>query len=103
MGFSPRLEIEKLPRGLAGDDHFFRGALAHTFRFAIAPDFRRENRLMTFVDPIVAAPDVVSEEPPEEMTIAFAGARTHGENDYKPELGKRTLIRALLQATAIKV
>jgi xanthine dehydrogenase YagS FAD-binding subunit len=28
---------------------------------------------------------------------AFAGAVTHGGNDYKPELGRRTLIRALRQ------
>jgi xanthine dehydrogenase YagS FAD-binding subunit len=29
---------------------------------------------------------------------AFAGAATHGGNDYKPELGRRTLVRALLEA-----
>jgi xanthine dehydrogenase YagS FAD-binding subunit len=29
---------------------------------------------------------------------AFVGARTQGDNDYKRELGKRTLIRALVQA-----
>ena len=34
---------------------------------------------------------------------AFAGAVTHGENDYKPELGNRTLVRALLQAAALEV
>jgi xanthine dehydrogenase YagS FAD-binding subunit len=28
---------------------------------------------------------------------AFAGAVTHGENAYKPELGRRALVRALLQ------
>jgi len=28
---------------------------------------------------------------------AFAGAVTHGGNDYKPELGRRTLVRALLE------
>jgi len=33
---------------------------------------------------------------------AFAGAVTHGKNDYKPELGKRTLVRALLQAKALE-
>ena len=35
--------------------------------------------------------------------MAFAGARTSGQNDYKPELGRRTLVRALLQAAAMKV
>jgi xanthine dehydrogenase YagS FAD-binding subunit len=35
--------------------------------------------------------------------IAFADAVTHGENDYKPELGRRTLVRALLQAAAMEV
>ena len=34
---------------------------------------------------------------------AFAGAVTHGGNDYKPELGKRTLVCALLQAKALEV
>jgi xanthine dehydrogenase YagS FAD-binding subunit len=30
--------------------------------------------------------------------VAFAEAVTHGGNDFKPELGRRTLVRALLQA-----
>ncbi len=33
---------------------------------------------------------------------AFAAAQTHGDNDYKPELGRRTLVRALLQARPIE-
>jgi xanthine dehydrogenase YagS FAD-binding subunit len=34
---------------------------------------------------------------------AFVQARTHGENAYKPELGRRTLYRALLQAAAMEI
>ena len=34
---------------------------------------------------------------------AFAEAKTHGGNDYKPELGRRTLTRALLQAAKLSV
>jgi xanthine dehydrogenase YagS FAD-binding subunit len=34
---------------------------------------------------------------------AFAAAVTHGANAYKPELGRRTLARALLQARAMEV
>jgi xanthine dehydrogenase YagS FAD-binding subunit len=34
---------------------------------------------------------------------AFAEAVTYGENDYKPELGRRTLVRALMQAAAMEV
>ncbi len=34
---------------------------------------------------------------------AFANAVTHGENDFKPELGRRTLVRALLQAKAMEL
>ena len=34
---------------------------------------------------------------------AFAAARTHGDNAYKPELGRRTLVRALLQAAQMSV
>ena len=33
---------------------------------------------------------------------ALAGAVTHGDNDYKPELGRRTLVRALMQAKAME-
>jgi xanthine dehydrogenase YagS FAD-binding subunit len=33
---------------------------------------------------------------------AFDGAVTHGGNDFKPELGRRTLVRALLQAAALE-
>ena len=32
---------------------------------------------------------------------AFAAARTRAQNAYKPELGRRTLVRALLQAAAM--
>lgn len=34
-------------------------------------------------------------------TAALKGATTHGHNDYKPELARRTLVRALLQAQAL--
>ena len=34
---------------------------------------------------------------------AFASAVTHGGNDFKPELGRRTLVRALLQARTMSV
>lgn len=33
---------------------------------------------------------------------ALAGARTHGHNEYKMELAKRTLVRALLESQALK-
>ena len=33
---------------------------------------------------------------------AFASAVTHGDNDFKPELGRRTLVRALLQARSLE-
>jgi len=33
----------------------------------------------------------------------FAVARSNGQNDYKPELGRRTLVRALLQTAAMVV
>lgn len=34
---------------------------------------------------------------------AFAQAVSHGENDFKPELGRRTLVRALLAATDMEI
>lgn len=33
--------------------------------------------------------------------VALSGATTHGFNDYKPELAKRTLVRALLEAKSL--
>jgi xanthine dehydrogenase YagS FAD-binding subunit len=33
---------------------------------------------------------------------AFATTKTHGHNDYKPELGRRTLVRALMQAATVE-
>jgi xanthine dehydrogenase YagS FAD-binding subunit len=35
--------------------------------------------------------------------VAFAGAQTREGNAYKPELGKRTLVRALLQASELSI
>jgi xanthine dehydrogenase YagS FAD-binding subunit len=34
---------------------------------------------------------------------ALATARTHGDNDYKPELARRTIVRALLQAQSLQL
>jgi xanthine dehydrogenase YagS FAD-binding subunit len=34
---------------------------------------------------------------------ALEGAVTHGHNDYKPELGRRTLVRALLAVQAMRI
>ncbi len=34
---------------------------------------------------------------------AFTGAVTHGGNDHKPELGRRTLVRALTEAARLEV
>jgi xanthine dehydrogenase YagS FAD-binding subunit len=34
---------------------------------------------------------------------ALSGAKTHGHNDYKPDLAKRAIVRALLEAQALKL
>jgi xanthine dehydrogenase YagS FAD-binding subunit len=39
----------------------------------------------------------------EAAEAAFAGAITRGENGFKPELGRRTLVRALLEAKAMEI
>jgi xanthine dehydrogenase YagS FAD-binding subunit len=55
------------------------------------------------------AETILSGQPLTEATAAkaadaaLAGAVTHGENAFKVELGKRTLVRALLQAAAMEV
>jgi xanthine dehydrogenase YagS FAD-binding subunit len=37
----------------------------------------------------------------EAARVALQGAHTHGGNDFKPELARRTLVRALMQAGAL--
>ena len=39
----------------------------------------------------------------EAADAAFANAVTHGENEFKPQLGRRTLVRALLEAKTMEV
>ena len=39
----------------------------------------------------------------EAAEAAFAAAVTHGDNDFKPELGRRTLVRALLAAAEMEI
>jgi xanthine dehydrogenase YagS FAD-binding subunit len=34
---------------------------------------------------------------------ALSGAKTHGHNDYKPELARRAIVRALLETQALKL
>jgi xanthine dehydrogenase YagS FAD-binding subunit len=46
----------------------------------------------------------ILDEPAAEKAAeaAFAGAVVHGENAFKPELGRRTLVRALLEAARME-
>ena len=39
----------------------------------------------------------------EAAEAALAGAVSHGENGFKIELGRRTVVRALLEAKAMEV
>ena len=52
---------------------------------------------------VLAGSPVTEDTARRAAEAAFAGAVTHGGNDFKPELGRRTLVRALLQAAAIEV
>jgi xanthine dehydrogenase YagS FAD-binding subunit len=53
------------------------------------------------------AEELLSGKPLNEATAqaaaneALKGAQTHGHNDYKPELARRTIVRALLEAKAL--
>jgi xanthine dehydrogenase YagS FAD-binding subunit len=51
----------------------------------------------------LAGQPVTEETAARAADAAFAGAVTHGENAFKVDLGKRTLVRALLQAAAMEV
>jgi xanthine dehydrogenase YagS FAD-binding subunit len=39
----------------------------------------------------------------EAAEAAFAGAVIHGDNVFKPVVGRHTLVRALLQAQALQI
>jgi xanthine dehydrogenase YagS FAD-binding subunit len=57
----------------------------------------------------IAAEDALKGKPLDEASAgvaaqaAFAEARTYGENGFKPELGRNTLVRALLDAARLEV
>ncbi len=57
----------------------------------------------------IEAEDVLKGKPLNEATAkvsadaAFAAAKTRGENYYKPELGRNTIVRALLDAATLEV
>ena len=51
----------------------------------------------------LAGQELTEESAQRAAEAAFRGARTHGHNDYKPELGRRTLVRALLEAGRMEV
>lgn len=50
----------------------------------------------------LAGKALTPESAAEAARIALQGAVTHGHNDYKPELARRTLVCALLAAQAMK-
>ncbi|MDB5776935.1 MAG: uncharacterized protein JWP38_3068 [Herbaspirillum sp.] len=56
----------------------------------------------TQAEAFLASKPLTEETATAAAQLAFAGAVTHGENDYKPELGRQTLVRALLQAAAME-
>jgi len=46
---------------------------------------------------------LTEEDAKQAASLAFQGARGHGDNEFKIALGQRTLVRALLQARAMEV
>ncbi len=52
---------------------------------------------------LLAGQPLTEETAADAADRAFAGAVTHGGNDAKPELGRRTLVRALLEAARLEV
>jgi xanthine dehydrogenase YagS FAD-binding subunit len=49
----------------------------------------------------LAGKPLTEENAREAARVALQGAKTHGGNDFKPELARRTLVRALLQAGSL--
>lgn len=46
---------------------------------------------------------ITEETAAQAADAAFADAKTHNHNNFKPELGRRAIVRALLQAAAMEV
>jgi xanthine dehydrogenase YagS FAD-binding subunit len=57
----------------------------------------------TQAEAFLAGKSLTEETATAAAQLALAGAVTHGENAYKPELGRQTLVRALLQAAAMEI
>ena len=51
---------------------------------------------------ILAGKPLTPETAEQAARAALAGAVTHGHNDYKPELGRRTVVRALMAAKTLE-
>jgi xanthine dehydrogenase YagS FAD-binding subunit len=52
---------------------------------------------------ILAGRKIDEQSAGEAAEAGFRGAVTHGDNDFKPELGRRTLVRALLETARMEV
>ena len=57
----------------------------------------------TAAEQALAGKPLTPESAEQAARVALEGAVTHGHNDYKPELARRTLVRALRAAQAMKV
>ena len=51
---------------------------------------------------ILTGKPLTAEIAEQAARAALAGAVTHGHNDYKPELGRRTVVRALMAAKSLE-
>ena len=67
----------KLGGGPRGVLHLPRGALAHAFRIAVAPDVRRQDRLVALVDQVAdgLADQVVADGEALQAVLAPAASR----------------------------
>ncbi len=80
-----------------GDDGKVKGARIALGGVATRPWRARE------AEAVLAGRPVDAGSAREAAEAAFAGAKTRDGNSFKPELGKRTLVRALLQASQMSI
>ena len=52
---------------------------------------------------VVAGKPLTEANAEAAAAVALSGAVTQGHNDYKPELGRRALVRALMEAKTMPV
>ena len=82
--------------------HFTRGRFVRQARIGLGGLAYRPWRAHE-AEAVLAGKPLTEANAEAAAAVALNGAVTHGHNDYKPELGRRALVRALMQAKTMPI